>query len=198
MRKALMLGCALLVFASLATAQAPSRGNVFVGYSYYNADWFSAGRANLNGWTGSLEGRIVPHVGLVADFSQTFGTQTIQFDCPGIGCPLTENVNAHEYNLLFGPRVSFSTGKLRPFAEALFGVGHLDGNGQGIRPLSGSTTSFAMALGGGVDYRIIRPIALRLEGDYIQTHFFSANASSQFVRQTQNNARLSAGIVFRF
>ena len=197
MRKALV-GCAVLVFASLATAQAPSKGNVFVGYSYYNADWFSAGRANLNGWTGSLEGKVLPHLGIVADFSQTFGTQTIEFDCPGIGCPLTERVSAREYNLLFGPRISFSSRKLRPFVEGLFGVAHLNGNGQGVRPLSGSTLSFAMAFGGGVDYRIIRPIALRFEGDYIETRFFNTNSSAQFVRQTQNNARLSAGIVFRF
>jgi hypothetical protein len=44
-------------------------------------------------------------------------------------------------------------------------------------------------LGGGVDYRIFRPIALRFEGDYLQTRFYST---------TQNNLRLSTGIVFRF
>lgn len=90
-------------------------------------------------------------------------------------------MNAHEYNMLFGPRVSFSIGKLRPFAEAMVGVGHVSG--------AGSDTSFATALGGGLDYRIVRPIALRLEGDYVQTRFFGS---------TQNNARLAVGVVFRF
>ena len=46
-----------------------------------------------------------------------------------------------------------------------------------------------MALGGGVDYRILRPVAWRFQGDYVSTHFFSAQ---------QNNVRLSTGIVFRF
>jgi opacity protein-like surface antigen len=183
MSKALFIGCAVLVFASLATAQVPTSGNVFFGYSYNNADWFSSGRSNLNGWTGSLEGKIFPHVGLVADFSQSFGSANLLILCPGINCPILESVSAHEYNMLFGPRVSFSVGKLRPFGEALFGVGHVGSNG------AGSNTSFATGLGGGIDYRIFRPIALRLEADYIETRFFST---------TQNNVRLSTGIVFRF
>ncbi len=85
--------------------------------------------------------------------------------------------------MLFGPRLSVSVGKVRPFAEALFGVGHVGTNG------FGSDTSFATGIGGGIDYRIFRPIALRFEGDYLQTRFFGT---------TQNNVRLSTGIVFRF
>ncbi len=184
MRKALFIGCAALVFASFAAAQVPTSGNVFFGYSYYNADLSSLGRSNLNGWTASLEGRVFPHVGMVADFSQTLGNEKIllTLPCPSSGCP-SENISAHEYNMLFGPRVSFSTGKLRPFAEGLFGVGHVSTNG------AGSNTSFATGLGGVVDYRIFHPIALRFEGDYLQTRFFS---------KTQNNVRLSTGIAFHF
>jgi opacity protein-like surface antigen len=52
-----------------------------------------------------------------------------------------------------------------------------------------SNTSFAYAFGGGLDYRIIRPIALRVEGDYLRTQFFSTN---------QNNFRLGVGVVVRF
>ena len=179
MRNSVLLGGIVLLFASLATAQAPTRGNIFFGYSLANADWFSAGRSNLNGWTGSLEGKVLPHVGIVADFTQTFGSADSTILCPEVRMP--QSVNAHEYNMLFGPRLSFSVGKLRPFAEAMVGVGYVSGGE--------SDTSFATALGGGIDYRIVRPIALRLEGDYGQTRFFS---------RTQNNARLSVGIVFRF
>jgi len=174
-----LLGCIVLLFASLGTAQAPTSGNIFFGYSLANADWFSAGRSNLNRWTGSLEGKVLPHVGIVADFTQTFGSADSTILCPEVCTP--QSVNAHEYNMLFSPRLSFSVGKLRPFAEAMVGVGHVSGGE--------SDTSFATALGGGIDYRIVRPIALRLEGDYVQTRIFST---------TQNNARLSVGIVFRF
>jgi hypothetical protein len=79
--------------------------------------------------------------------------------------------------------VSASIGKLRPFAEALFGVGHVGTNG------AGSDTSLATGLGGGIDYRIFHPIALRFEGDYLETRFFGT---------TQNNVRLSTGIAFHF
>lgn len=169
------------MLANLASAQVPASGNVFFGYSYYNARLSSLGRSNLNGWTASLEGKTFPHVGMVADFSQTFGSENVWGVCTGVCLPV--NVNVHEYNMLFGPRLSVSVGKLRPFAEALFGVGHVGTNG------AGSDTSFATGIGGGVDYRIARPIALRLEGDYIETRFFGT---------TQNNVRLSTGIAFHF
>lgn len=50
-------------------------------------------------------------------------------------------------------------------------------------------TTFALAIGGGLDYKIIRPIAARFQADYIRTSFYGTN---------QNNIRLSTGIVFRF
>jgi opacity protein-like surface antigen len=189
MRGALFFVSSMLLLASLATAQVPTSGNIFVGYSYNNADWFGSGHSSLNGWTASLEGKVLPHVGIVTDFSQTFGSESVTILCPAPTCPGPENVSAHEYNMLFGPRVSFSVGKLRPFAEALFGVGHISANSDSAVLGSTSDTSFATALGGGVDYRIVRPIALRFEGDYLQTRFFST---------TQNSVRLSTGIVFRF
>jgi hypothetical protein len=171
-----------LLFAGLASAQIPTSGNVFFGYSYYNADLSSLGRSSFNGWNGSLEGRVFPFVGLVADISGTYGSEDVPILCPELICP-SVSVSAHEQNFLFGPRVSASVGKFRPFAEALFGAGHVSLNG------GGSDTSFATALGGGLDYKIIRPIAWRFEGDYVQTRFFGT---------TQNNVRLSTGIVLRF
>lgn len=56
MRKSGFALLALLVFSGLASAQVPTSGNVFFGYSYYNTDLASINRASLNGWEGSLEG----------------------------------------------------------------------------------------------------------------------------------------------
>jgi len=180
--KGAIIVCGALLLAGTASGQVPS-GNVFVGYSYYNADLSSLGRSNLNGWNGSLEGKLLPWVGVVADIGGHYGSESVPFRCPGPGpCP-NVSVNIHEYDFLFGPRVSVSVGKIRPFAEALFGGGHLSTNG------AGSDTSFATALGGGIDYHLIPLLAWRLEGDYVQTRFFSAK---------QNNIRLSTGIVLRF
>jgi hypothetical protein len=178
MRKAGFIISALLLFAGVANAQVPTSGNVFFGYSFYNTDLSPTNRSSLNGWEGSLEGKIIPWVGIVADFGGYYGSG-VAVCIPG-GC---SNLTAHEESFLFGPRVSMSFGKIRPFAEALFGGSHINTNG------AGADTSFATALGGGIDYKIIRPIALRVQGDYVQTRFFAA---------TQNNVRVSTGIVFRF
>jgi hypothetical protein len=183
MRKIGFIAFALLLFAGLASAQIPTSGNVYFGYSYYNADLSSLGRSNLNGWTGSLEGKVLPFVGLVADFSGAYGSEDVPILCPGPPCP-SVSITAHEQNFLFGPRVSASVGKIRPFAEALFGAGHVSVSGG-----AATDTSFATALGGGIDYKIIRPVAWRVEGDYVQTRFFGT---------TQNNVRITTGIVLRF
>jgi hypothetical protein len=186
MRKIGFIGFALLLFAGLARAQVPTSGNVFFGYSYYNTNLSSIDRANTNGWELSVEGKVIPWVGIVADFDSHYGSQNFAF-CPGpaVGPPcVVFNASVTERNFLFGPRGSVSVGRIRPFAEALFGGAHVSVNNGG-----GSDTSFATALGGGIDYKIIRPVAWRFQGDYVQTRFFGA---------TQNNVRLSTGIVLRF
>jgi hypothetical protein len=80
--------------------------------------------------------------------------------CPLGACAFNASFSEHKY--LFGPRVSVSVGKIRPFAEALFGAAHVSVSHSGP-----SDTAFATGLGGGIDYRIIRPIAWRFQGDYV-------------------------------
>jgi opacity protein-like surface antigen len=184
-KKFVVLLLVLVAAASVASAQIPTSGNVFFGYSYYNTDISSVGSANTNGWEASVEGKVIPWVGVVADFDSHYGSQNFPVSCPvaGVVCA-PPNADITEHNFLFGPRVSISISKFRPFAEALFGAGHVDVN-NGI----GSNTSFATALGGGLDYKIIKPLAWRIQGDYVQTRFFST---------TQNNVRISTGLVLRF
>lgn len=184
---------------SVASAQVPTSGNVFFGYSYYSTTPLTiigiSNRQSLNGWEGSFEGKVFHGVGLVADFSGHYGSQNIPnpaATCPiGVMCsPLP--VSTHVQNFLFGPRVSASLGKFRPFGEVLFGAGHASVDQGSSLPDNFAIlkdTAFATAVGGGLDYKIIRPVAVRFQGDYIQTRFFGT---------TQNNLRLSTGIVFRF
>jgi hypothetical protein len=192
MRKIALIFSSLLLFATLAAAQIPS-ANVFFGYSYYNTDPSSIERVNTNGWEASVEGKIIPLLGFVADVDSHYGSQNFLCTQTSQGCPVsvisgqgtaTLNDSFTEYNFLFGPRVSVSVSKFRPFAEALFGGAHVSLNHN-----AGSDTSFATAIGGGLDYKIIRPVAWRFQGDYVQTRFFGA---------TQNNVRISTGFVLRF
>lgn len=174
--------CVFVLLAGIAAAQVPTSGNVFFGYSFYTTSLSSIDRANTNGWEASVEGKVIPWVGFVADFDAHYGSQNFAVKCPE-SCPIF-SADVTEHNFLFGPRVSFSVGKIRPFAEALFGAGHVSVN-NGV----GSDTSFATALGGGLDYKIIKPIAWRFQGDYVNTRFFGTS---------QNNLRISTGIVVRF
>jgi hypothetical protein len=176
----------IFLFADLASAQIPTSGNVFFGYSYYHTDLSSIDSANTNGWEASVEGKVIPFLGIVADFDGHYGSQNFPGSCPGpLPClVIPVNASVTEHNFLFGPRVSMSLGKFRPYAEALFGAGHVNVN-NGF----GSDTSFATALGGGLDYKLLKPIAWRFQGDYVQTRFFGA---------TQSNVRISTGIVLHF
>lgn len=187
MGKAACVAAVLFMFAGLANAQLPG-GNVFLGYSYENTNSstldLDLSRPNLHGWEASFEGKLLPWVGLVADVAGHYGSQS--FVEPTPGGPVNINVTGHQQEYLFGPRVSVPVGKITPFAEVMVGFAHIHTGGTLPGP---SNTSFATAVGGGVDYRVFHPLALRVEGDYIRTKFFNT---------TQNNFRLSAGIVFRF
>jgi len=204
MQKIAAIAFAIILAATAAYAQVPTSGNIFGGYSYVNADLISGTRSNLNGWNASLEGKVFPFVGIVADFSGNYGSQTVQvpgptalpvgacpvggiiISCPPITGTTSFNVTLHQHNFLFGPRVSTSVGRVRPFAQVLFGASHLAEGGSGA---TGSATSFAYAVGGGLDYRLMRPIAWRVQVDLLQTRFFSI---------TQNDVRVSTGVVLRF
>ncbi|HTU40234.1 MAG TPA: hypothetical protein VMF10_00900 [Candidatus Aquilonibacter sp.] len=182
MRKTGFVVLSILLFATLGSAQVPS-GNVFFGYSYYNTDLSTNNRVSANGWEASAEGKIIPFLGIVADFDAHYGSQSLVSVC-AFGGVCSVSASFTEENYLFGPRVSISVAKFRPFAEVLIGAAH-----ENVNNGFGSDTSFAEAVGGGIDYRIFRPIAWRVEGDYVGTHLLGVR---------QNNVRLSTGIVFRF
>jgi hypothetical protein len=167
------------LLAVAAFSQVPA-GNAYIGYSYMRAD-LPGNSTNLNGWNGSVEVKVLPFIGVVADFSGEYGSQSAATTfIPAF------NTSIGEHNFLFGPRVSFSVKKFRPFAEVLFGAAHISESGSGF---SNSDTSFGDAFGGGIDYHLIPLISWRVEGDDVQTRFASTR---------QDNLRLSTGIVFHF
>ncbi|HEV2399735.1 MAG TPA: outer membrane beta-barrel protein [Candidatus Sulfotelmatobacter sp.] len=184
MRKTAVIAFGILLCSTFVVAQIPTSGNIFVGYSFENTNWSGLytplNRPNLNGWGASLEGKVFPHLGIVTDFSNRYGSQNFTLPSQNV------NVTGHEWEILFGPRLSVPVGKFTPFAEAMAGVAHIH-NGGSVP--SSSNTSFGTALGGGLDYRLIRLVAVRIEADYLGTRFFNT---------TQNALRLQTGIVIRF
>jgi len=196
MSKTALATLALSFFVPAAAAQLP-KVNLFFGYSYAHADLStsplashqgpSVATGNLNGWNASVEGKVIPFLGFVADISGHYGTPTATSQCllyPT--CPTAIGpVRSRLYNFLGGPQMSFSIGRIRPFAHALFGASHVNESASTGLFFNLSDTSFANAFGGGFDYRLVGPLGWRVQADYLKTRFFG---------NTQDDVRVSTGI----
>ena len=161
-------------------AQAPDHGDVFFGYAHIGGvhcqshfseavigcDPLSAKISNLGGWRGSVEKKYLRYFGAVADFSGQYGS-------------VSQN------SFLFGLRGGASLGRFRPFAQALVGAVHAHETGSSPK----SDTSFAAALGVGLDSRLMRLLSLRLQADEIEASSLGGK---------RHNPLLSTGFVLHF
>jgi outer membrane protein OmpA-like peptidoglycan-associated protein len=178
---------------------------LFAGYSYLRAmpttaegnrmDW-------LNGGSTSVAFNFNRHLGLVADFGG-FDDSKIRLAGTSTSPSIVADSSGTAYTFLAGPRLSFrGHGRIAPFAQALFGGIHASAvtlssgcTGTGCTPLP-AETSFAMTAGGGLDLRVHRHLAIRLiQAEYLMTRFEDRSTGNS---ATQNDMRLSSGIVFRF
>jgi hypothetical protein len=183
MRKLSCLAIFLFV-AGASWAQIPTKGNVFFGYSYENTPISQGDGGSLNGWEATLEGKLLPWVGLVVDVDGHYGSRNYSVICPAGQC-FVGSTNVSEDNILFGPRVSVQVKKFRPFAELLVGVSHVSRGA----PVSDSNTCFTDGVGGGLDYKIVGPFAWRAQLDWNNTRFYNNG---------QNAVRFSTGISLHF
>jgi opacity protein-like surface antigen len=185
MKKWVLLCAAALLFSGMASAQDFPRVEAFGGYSYahLSADSVSS---NLNGGSASVAYNLYSWLGVVGDFGGYHGDANFG--------------NANLYSYLFGPKIALRHGPITPFVQALFGGAHAsatvdcedtarirsqdDGCG------SVGENSFAMTVGGGLDWNATPHIGVRL----IQAEYFMTN----FASTRENGARISAGVVFRF
>jgi hypothetical protein len=166
-KKALLLFLLLGVVALISSsAQAQDKVELFGGYSYMHFD--SSPTVNTNGWEISGEYKFAGPVGAVADFDGHYGS------------PFGASMGVHTF--LFGPQVSWPA-RISPFAHVLIGGGHVSVGGA-------TDTSFAEAIGGGIDAELIHGIYWRvIQGDLLHTSLFGGG---------QSNARISTGIVVHF
>ena len=144
--------------------------------------------SNFNGGSGSLAYNFTPMFGVVGDFGG--------YHWSGSGASATA------VSYLFGPKVALRHGPITPFAQVLFGGVHLSGSANDCSDAtihreggpfgcgSGSDNSFSLAAGGGLDWNATTHIGIRvIQAEYVMT---------QFGNNTQNNARISTGVVFRW
>lgn len=190
LRKTCAIAFTLLILSTASRAQVlPRSGNAFFGYSYSGGQVFNPGAIgiHMNGWEGSAEGKFLPWLGGVADLDWHYGGTTVTCSVVGPNCPsLRFRLNGSRVSLLFGPRASTNFGKYTFFAQFLLGLTF-----QTVAAGTNSTSdrSFSDAVGGGVDYKLLKSVALRGQADWIQMRLFGGS---------QSDIRISTGIVFRF
>jgi hypothetical protein len=172
----------LCLFGAAAMAQGvPTSGNVYFGYSLNHGRVDPlADTTTMNGWEASVEGKFLPHIGLVADVAQQFGSAFF--------FPIGDNVDLRSEQYLFGPRLSFRVGRARPYIHVLVGAAHVREVNRFVG-YEDSDTSFANTFGGGVDYHLMGPLNWRVQLEELNTNFFS---------DWQHNARFSTGIAVHF
>jgi opacity protein-like surface antigen len=167
-----------------AHAQDTPKIDIFAGYSYVreNPSTAGVGSFSLNGGSASVAYNANSWLSGVADFGGYHSGNILKTGADG---------TLSTY--LFGPRVSYRHfGRITPFGEVLFGVAHASAS---IGGGTASDNAFAMTVGGGVDYKLTNRIAIRpVKVDYLMSRFSETGNGSN----TQNNLRVSTGIVFRF
>ena len=158
--------------------------DVFAGYSYLQANPGISGvdSFHLHGGSASVAYNYNNWLSGVADFGGYNNGNVL-----GTGASGTLST------YLFGPRVSYRhLRKITPFGQVLFGIGHANASSFGT---ANSQNAFAMAAGGGVDYKLFDHLSIRpVQADYLLTRFGVGTRGTQ----SQNNVRLSTGFVFRF
>lgn len=197
MRKGLFFVAAFFFsWFSVSSARAQDTIQIFGGYSYLRpsvtVESFQAcpvgvtppcvgnpgalnTHPNLNGWELSGTWNVHGWLGATADFSGHYGTD--------------QGSSVHYQTYLFGPQVHLP-GPVSPFAHVLVGGAHESistGSGSAI---AASANAFAVAAGAGIDIHAAPFASVRvIQIDYLVTRFGSA---------TQNQPRVSAGIVLHF
>jgi hypothetical protein len=185
----------LLLFVVLAVpfsawAQEFPKLEFFGGYSYVRML-----SENWGGWNASVTKNLNEHLGITADIG-SFGTSMNQ--------NLTSYVfgaDGHEYTFMIGPQLTLrGPQKISPFVHLLFGASHDYSNNSYVYPSgnvpsffqSYSSNQFAMGFGGGVDHKLIGPLRVRGQIDYMGIRY---GASSTTMSSWSKFWRLTAGVV---
>jgi outer membrane protein OmpA-like peptidoglycan-associated protein len=180
----------------------PPRVELFLGYSYLRAvPSLTPGNRLvwLNGGSTSLALNLNRYLGIVGDFG---GFNDTEINLRGATPSRVVDSSGTVYTYLFGPRLSFrKSDRITPFVQVLFGGIHasevkLSGCTDGACTLLPAEDTFALTAGGGLDIKVRRHFAIRIiQAEYLMTKFEDRTTGSN---ASQNDIRLSSGIVFRF
>ena len=195
---------ALLLLASgTLFAQDFPKSDLYLGYSFarVSPQTSGVGGIDLHGGSFSVSWNARRHFGLVADFGGYHGSKTfpaiLAAGSPQVAAAaLTNKLEGTIYTYMFGPRFTYrnseNSQRATPFVQVLFGGARASAD---ILGTASSQNSFAMSAGGGFDVRLVDRVSWRLvQAEYLLTRFDETGTG----RLSQNNLRLSTGIVFHF
>lgn len=181
----LLLGAIMMVAAGAAaqTAKPQSRTEVAFTWDGMHSDITGGGSFWMQGAGLQLHERIWRGVGAVADGA---GTHSGTIGSTGVGLDLL--------TVTFGPRYTWSHRKLSLYGQGLVGQAFgFDSLFPSPRGANSSDNSLAVLAGSGMNVAVSPRVAVRLiEADWLRTQLPNSAGN------TQNDLRLSAGVVFRF
>jgi len=211
----------VLTLSAFSVAQSSdyNKGEFYIGYSNGQVDTgnnfsnsgnavrdFFNNRTNFNGFEAAGVYNISRYIGLKADLSGTYhrsGSFSFPVTTGASTQTVSGNITDSLYNVVGGVQIkdNASTGRFKPFAHAMVGLGHMRSD---VTNLTCTTTSnincdnfrggghsngFAGVFGGGVDVRLSNKLDIRaIQVDYnpIRVNGF-----------TTNNLRIGVGVVIK-
>ena len=206
MNKLILTVFTVLSIFGLTFAQDDKKPELFGGYSFESVEsgikssdlgttTTLDNRFKTNGFNVAGTGYLTKRFGITADFVGTYNSRSDVFGSTSGQSKLSL------YNLTGGPQLRFlGHSKFTPFVQGLAGLARRNFT-ETIAPTSYSdnTTSFALNLGGGLDYKMTRRLSWRLfQVDYnpIFERARTVNAIA-IPSRTLNGFRFSTGIVIK-
>jgi hypothetical protein len=194
MHRIILVSAAMLLIPLAASAQTPVV-QLYGGYAYTHADSgglsgvFRGRSRDWNGWETSFSANFTRFVGVTFDFSGDYGPDfRASFSSFS---PRLEDHTPYFYAYMAGPQFLLPLGRVLVFAHALAGATQTKrGFTTAALPVARTDFGFGSAVGAGIDVSLTRYVALRIaQADYLISKNFGG---------TQNNLRVSGGLVFEF
>lgn len=142
---------------------------------------------HLNGWSAGAD---VPISGILGAFGRVDGGYGATFKTGAILVPAGAIDRSPVYDVVGGPRVAWTAGRVSPWEDAAVGVTHVTARSTAIDALVPVTdTAFTAGVGGGVDFRMTGWLDVRIvDVEYRHATIFN---------QTLNRTTVSVGAVLR-
>lgn len=206
------LSALVVLLLTCVPAAAQSDWQLFGGVSYIRSEItpylepFGLNSISAMGWGASITNySSLRWLGATADVSGVYKNPTITIPAdyiepgfPETDMEFTNLIYTPTYTAMFGPSFAYRNNpNIEPFAHVMIGAVYreasLTSKGQILAgtSVSGSEWVLGYALGGGVDIKISKLLALRGQVDWIRSTF------SDFDTDRQNNIKVMGGLVFR-